>query len=796
MIDKTIRAVDQSKCTGCMACYNKCPQKAIEMESNFEGFWYPVVGSDCINCGLCKKACPVHSPIKLSKNPKCYAVWADIETRDKSSSGGMFTMLAKEILNAGGIVFGAAYTEDYSAVIFVSAEEEKELNPIRGSKYVQSYIGKAYQQVKNNLDLDRLVLFTGCPCQIAGLYTFLGKNYANLYTADIICHGVPSPKIYKSYLNEKSCGRQIAKVDFREKEYWGWGTATSLFFSDGSNYRENCYDDLYWKGFLNGVITRKSCGNCVYSKPERVGDFTIGDFWGISTIDSSCDDKRGTSLVLVNTDKAKKLFSKMSTKCDLSKEQMLSDVTELAKTRNGNLLHPTKAHVDRDKFFEYANKMPFTDAYNHSVGRKKYDIGYVGWWDSKNYGSALTSFALNRVLRKMGYSVLMLEHRGIIPREKYDSYGIQFAQHFYDISKITTEKNFSRFNDVCDTFLVGSDQLWNWWCIKDLGFSFFFLDFVNKNHKKIAYATSFGSSWSSFPENQRIRVSYFLNRFDAISVREKSGVSICKRDFNSNAEWVLDPVFLCDKESYDEAISLSKKKEAEPYVFAYILDPTEDKLNAVKHVASEQKLSYRIAVDGLGDRVNLQKLLNSDSNIISDLRIEDWLYYIKNSNYIVTDSFHGFCFSVIFNKQAIAFVNSHRGKARFDSIADVTGLGEYIIESSDQIVSRELLTKKIDYITVNNRLAPFIEYSMDWLKMALESEKKYPSVTELQLWKCLEQEKKISELRTEIENLKEKMDLQDKLLKEENCTTVTPETNDNQSFLNKIKRFIYKANYK
>ena len=749
MRDKTIRVVPHEKCTGCGACYNKCPTNAIEMKPDNEGFLFPEVQDNCVSCGICRSVCPVLSPIKYNGMPNCYAVWADPKTRRRSSSGGMFSILARAILAKGGVVFGAVYSEDFSRVEFTYASTEEELQPIRGSKYVQSDVGLAYREVKRFLEQGTPVLFTGCPCQVAGLYTYLDKQYAELYTADIVCHGAPSPEVYRAYLAEKAAGRTLTKVDFREKAYWGWGTASSLFFSDDTQFRKDCFNDLYLKGFLGGLITRKSCGECRYTQMNRVGDFTLGDFWGIGSIDAECDDKKGTSLVFVNSDKARALFSTLRSTCTLCREEDISKVTEVAKTQNGRLLCPTPVHPNRAQFFENFGKMPFSRAYNLASDKPKYDIGYVGWWDSRNFGSALTCFALNRTLQKMGYSVLMLEHPGILP-EEMDRYGIQFAKHFYDISEITETHDFSRFNEICDSFIVGSDQLWNWWNNKDNGYGYYFLNFVYADHRKIAYGPSFGDDWSSYPEYTRIEISYWLSRFDAVSVREKSGVQILERDFSRKADWVMDPVFLCDIASYEEAAALSNRVETEPYLFAYILDATEEKFNAVKQAAKAKGLSYRIAIDGLGNKTELNALLDNDPNIITDLRTEDWLYYIMNASFVIADSFHGLCFSIIFKKQFIAFVNAYRGKARFDTISEAAGLEEYVVESVDDIAKRGLLEKEIDYTQVDAKLAPLLDFSRNWLKKALTDHKLMPSATELRLWKCLEHDQKLYEMRQEI----------------------------------------------
>ena len=759
----SVEMVPHNRCTGCGACMNICPKGAIKMSPDSEGFLFPSVDEEsCGNCGKCERICPAVHPIKLNANPGVYSVWAENDIRKKSSSGGMMTLLARYIFEQGGAVCGAAFSEDYMTVHHIWANNEAELERIRGSKYVQSTTEPTYAETRTRLNQGQFVLYTGCPCQIAGLYRYLGKDYANLLTADIVCHGVPSPKVYRSYITELSGKKTLEKVDFREKAYWGWGTATSLFFTDGSTYRNDCFKDPYWRGFLGGLITRESCGTCRYSRINRVGDFTLGDFWGIGTIDPESDDKKGTSLVLVNSSKGRKVFKNLIGNTALVRKQNLDDVIELAKTRNGNLLHPTKSHTSRSSFFRYAGESPFFDAFEKSISptpKYKFDIGYVGWWDSKNYGSALTCFALNRTLQNMGYSVLMLEHPGIKPRDKNNSYGMQFAQHFYDCSQITTTKDFSRFNSVCENFVVGSDQLWNWWCNKDIGFEYYFLNFVQKDHRKIAYSTSFGSDWTSYPESTRIKIGYYLSRFDAISVREKSGIQICKRDFNIDSEWVLDPVFLCDLASYDDVTSLSEKSEDQPYLFAYLLDPTEEKINAVRFMAEKKHLPYRIAEDGQGNVVEIVQALKNDPNLIGDLRIEDWLYYIRNADYVVTDSFHGFCFSIIFKKPVIGFINPRSCRARFNSIAEITGLEHFIVSSFEQIQSRKLWEENIDYVAVENKLLPKISFSRDWLRNALTAKKLQPSVKELQLWKTLEHDSKIYSMATEIDELKCQIEL-------------------------------------
>ncbi|MBQ7761472.1 MAG: polysaccharide pyruvyl transferase family protein [Clostridia bacterium] len=743
---ENITNIEKTLCTGCGACANKCPVNAIEMKENEQGFLYPTIDNErCVDCGACFKMCPVTKPLDKNKIPSAYAVWAKDDIRLKSSSGGVFSLLANAIFKDGGVVFGARYSDDFLSVYHTIAKNERELALLRGSKYVQSNIGTSYKEAKKYLESGKSVLFSGTPCQIAGLYNYLGKNFDNLYTVDIVCHGTPSQRVYSRYVSERAQGMPIKEMSFREKATWGWGTAVSLY-TEGAEYKKDFFSDPYLKAFSSGLIVRACCSSCPYAQINRVGDITLGDFWGIGEIKPEYTDGRGTGLVLVNNKKGKELINSIKKECTLFEGVDLEKIKEVSKTRNGQLLAPVRKNPLRDRFFGLFNQgLSFAQAYEKTP---KYDVGYVGWWDSKNYGSALTSFAMNRTLTKKGLRVLMLEHGGIRPDAK--SYGLEFARHFYDCSKITWEKDFKRFNGACETFLVGSDQLWNWWNIRHNRPEFFFLDFVEQGHKRIAYATSFGKDNTDFPDDKRLRVSYHLSKFDAISVREKSGVDVCKNEFGAEATHVLDPVFLCDMDSYKEVTDLSKLKEREKYVFSYILDPTEDKIEMVKLTAKRLGLPYRIAIDALRDndahsKSVTEKLLREDPNVLTNLRIEDWLNYIANASFVATDSFHGFCFSIIYNKQVIAYINPRRGKARFESIAGTTGLENRLVTATAQIGERGLLDEAIDYSVVNERLNSERDRSMAWLDNALNKPIRKTSASELLLWKCLEHDKAIYE---------------------------------------------------
>ena len=752
---KTVRRIPEENCTGCGACYNICPAGAITMKAGSEGFLFPEIDARrCVYCSKCLKVCQAAREPSLREKQDCYALaLKDSSLRGKSSSGGAFTLLASYVLDRGGMVCGAVFSEDYSEVYHCWAGDKSSLGPMRGSKYVQSDTRRTYAETKDYLKAGRYVLYTGTPCQIYGLRCFLGCDHEKLITADIVCHGVPSPYVYKKYLSEIRKDRSIVRLDFRDKEKWGWGTATSLFFSDGTAYYNDCYKDPYWRSFLSGLSTRKSCGSCRFASIHRTGDLTIGDFWGVFELDKSCDDGKGTSLLLVNSTKGKRVFREIRSGLLFCRQFPAETVYELAKRRNGQLIGAKKPHELRPVFFEkIAEGAGFHEAFDCVT--RLYDVGYVGWWDSKNYGSALTAFAMNRTLRSMGKSVIMLEHPGLMKGAGLEqSNGIRFARKYYTCSEITEEKDYYRFNHSCRSFLVGSDQLWNWWNINQADPDYFFLNFAGKDKKKIAYAASFGMDHTDFPEDMRLKAGYYLSRFDHISTREKSGTRICREVFDVEADHVLDPVFLCPEEDYREVISSSEMRVEGPYLFSYILDPTEDKLDLVRYAAEAKGLSYRIAIDELGKEDYITTILRNDRNIMAGLRIEDWLNLLYNSSYVVTDSFHGLCFSTIFGKQVIAYVNANRGEERFLSIAGLFQLEDRLVYSSEEAVSKGLTEKEIDYEKLHAIMEENRKMSMDWLRNALESPKREVSVKELNRRKVRELDMKLNDLEKRIRDL-------------------------------------------
>lgn len=315
-----IEVNDKSKCTGCSTCKNLCPQKCISMKIDSEGFWYPSVNKRfCINCDLCVKNCPVISDNMHAVLQKAYSAYSNNEAiRMGSSSGGVFSALADYILAGDGVVFGAVYNDAFD-VEHIVAKDEKSVEKLRLSKYVQSRIGNTFSEAKHCLESGKLVLYTGTPCQIVGLKKYLRKDYLNLYTQDFVCHGVPSPLIWHKHLDYlQKTNQHLKSVNFREKTF-GWKNYCVRYTFDGDITKDICIDeDWYTMLYLNKLTIRPSCYNCVFKGKHRASDITLGDFWGINNIVPSMDDDKGTSLLVINTPKGEQLFHRISDKLNFS----------------------------------------------------------------------------------------------------------------------------------------------------------------------------------------------------------------------------------------------------------------------------------------------------------------------------------------------------------------------------------------------------------------------------------------------------------------------------------------------
>ena len=346
---------NKEDCCGCKACIQICPKKCIDVDIDNEGFWYPEVDINrCIDCGLCEKVCPELADLKKREPIKCYAAKNQCdEIRLKSSSGGVFTELARLVLDKKGVVFGAEFDNNWN-VVHGFTETFEELSRFRGSKYVQSDTAQSFKQAKEYLDSGRYVLFTGTPCQIAGLSLFLRKEYSNLITMDFICHGVPSPEVWSLYLKKIAPKYKIIKISFRNK-YYGW-KRFSMNIKDSNNnvILETLDKNIYMKGFLKDLYLRPSCHSCSVKGFKSTSDITVGDYWGVNSIIPQVDDDKGLSAVMLNTRKGHDLYNALSI---FNVETTLTDI----KRNNPSIFTSVAPHKSRLEFFDKYKTVDLTE---------------------------------------------------------------------------------------------------------------------------------------------------------------------------------------------------------------------------------------------------------------------------------------------------------------------------------------------------------------------------------------------------------------------------------------------------
>lgn len=349
-----IKIAHKKDCCGCGACAQVCPSRCISMQADEEGFLYPAVDEKrCIQCDACQRACPIlRGKEPNSENVAAYAAYSPNEQiREASSSGGIFTVLADWVLRSQGVVFGAAFAEDFS-VQHVKVEHTEDLHILRGSKYLQSRIEDTYREASAALEEGRMVLYSGTGCQIAGLKAYLKKDYDDLYTVDVLCHGVPSPLLWQKYLREqeKRFGAVVAQVSFRSKTN-GWKSySMEQQFQNGTNYCKELSQDLYLQCFLRDICLRPSCHSCQFKDFPRVSDLTIGDAWGIGKQMPDMDDDRGTSIVIVNSGKGKQLWEEIRAQTKFEPGDLERLLPSGADSRRS-----VKPHPRRTRFFAAMN---------------------------------------------------------------------------------------------------------------------------------------------------------------------------------------------------------------------------------------------------------------------------------------------------------------------------------------------------------------------------------------------------------------------------------------------------------
>lgn len=705
---KSVNISEVQNCIGCGNCAQICPVNVIQMKPDQKGFLQPVVENEkCIQCGQCVEKCPLCNEIEGSHHSaNCYAMQADLSKRMISSSGGIFPVLAEKFTQMGGYVAGAVFNPSFELIHIVS-NDISDVKKMYESKYVQSNLENCFSNIESLLKAGQNVLFSGTPCQNAALKAYLGKKYDNLYQVGIVCHGVPSPGVFKEYLSsfEKKYGA-IKRISFRSKEKFGWDPGLFLTFVNGQEIIIS-KTEQFMKLFLDNVILRDSCYHCNY-KDLSYGDILLGDFWGINQI-ATFDDGYGTSYVSVFTDKGNKLFQLAMG--NINKFDRFSNADAVA--RNKCIQYSVDKRKVNDIFWnQYSGTRDLNKAITNTQDSIQFDVAMALMW-SNNYGNALTNYALYKELEKLGKKVVVLDNLGTLYPE--GNFKVFAEKHYECSSDYINEQDYITVNKLAETFLVGSDQTFNYQSELCHGYGDYYqLSFVDEGHRKVSYASSFGASFSYKPPEAGKQL---FQKFDAISVREDYGVEICEREYDMDAKLVMDPVFLLNQKDYLSLVNQSKLNIQEPFIVTYILNPTKEKLKISKEIS---KKFGNVKIYNIIDAAPYSKMKNSQilnyENILFSIPVEDWLYYISNSLFVITDSFHGVCFSLIFQKKFLAIRN--RQSERFDIFSKFGDPSKFILTNAKDF-DVNLVDEQIDYDQVEAKIKTNCEDSVNWLRDAI-----------------------------------------------------------------------------
>ncbi len=718
-------------CSGCSACVDKCPVNAISLKQDIQGRFMAFVDEDkCIKCGKCTEICPVIKPqFNNTLLPKCYAFDNNDELSFTSATAGGFQVLAKHFIENGGKVVGAGWVSDeygnYTTVKHIIVDNTEDLKYLYKSKYLQSDMNDIYKITRQELEKGTKVLFSGLSCQIAGLYSMLGKDYDNLYTIDLICHHAPSQGYFKKYLDEQFGKNNVEEFDFRAKsknDRYSLNLRAKL--KSGKEIFKSHWEDAFCRLFHERYIMAECCEHCRFSKYPKQGDITLGDFHRIEQSDPDFLDFR-TEAVLINTKKGQELFEILKHQAINLKEK------DLALLSKGNkVCENYQAHPKRNLFKELiANNMSVTQAAN-IVLNNYYDIGLVGMPGNNNYGGALTYYALYNVLRDMGKSVLFIqqpEDSEWKPSTAMTAYKNN-PYSDYDFAKTYPNKDAMReLNQFCDMFMVGSDQFFASVGLYEFCNKFTSLDWVEDRKKKVAYAASFGRDFITCDDYNRAMMGFFLHKFDRFTVRETSGIELCKREFNLDTDVVLDPVFLCPLKHYTKLIENGNYKDNNK-IATYILDKT----TLSQKIVDDIKNALNMDILSIDDAYNGSDYNNTKEDIP---KIENWLSLINGCNFLVTDSFHGMCFAIIFQKPFIALCNKERGAARFESLVKLLGFTSRLIYNEDDYNNIKNKLQEINWNEVYDKLNHLKLNSKKILDEMLKSSENKKNLSDHDLYK-------------------------------------------------------------
>lgn len=712
----------KESCCGCGACAAVCKKKAVHMEMDAEGFYYPNIDDKkCINCGMCLQVCPLRENEEKSIKNRFYAVRNLSEkVRERSSSGGVFSLLADYVLEKGGSVIGAGYDEDLR-VVHMEIDCKENLDLIRRTKYVQSDMRNIYSVIKDRLDHGKWVLFTGTACQAEAVRYYLKQEYDKLILVDLVCYGVPSPGIWQRYitwLGHKYRG-QITNFYFRDKRNKDNGHVVAWENCKGEMFYP-LNDDPYCRMYFKNLMIRPSCHQCQFCQVERNSDFTIGDFWGIEKFKPELDDGMGTSLVITHTVKAEQIWEKLKKGC-------LSFACEKKDVLQPRLIEPTPKSQKRDLMMRLYRWVPFSFLIHYfsgalfRQGHPRANIGILTFHCSDNCGAMLQAYGLKKWLCMQGkfaeivnYIPLSLVSRDwLIPIRLSPDISKKAMIHmaingFRDRIHVRKEffalrRNMRRFrkkylidNSVklslhqlkrgtYHTYIVGSDQIWCPDITNGLKPAYFGAFPTKKKKKVIAYAASIGNAYNDVIYNEEF--GRLLNHVNVISTREAAAIKYIEQ-FDRKAVSLPDPVFLLEKKQWQK---IEKLPRCEHYILIYAMEPNQKMYQYALQLSKEKGLKV-IMLKSFGGTIvdGIEEVHTAGP--------AEFLGYIDLADYVITNSFHGTAFSIIFEKQFITFLHRTKG-LRLINVLNLHGLESRICEN-DRMPNIDMF---IDWDVVRNR---------------------------------------------------------------------------------------------
>ena len=373
---------DKQLCTGCTACVNTCPSKCIVMEKDKAGFSYPVLTNPamCLSCGACEQICPVINGVQVRESmPSAYAAYSkDDSIRMESSSGGVFSELAQIVLHENGVVYGAAYDHSTWSIYHRRVEDPSDLGALRGAKYAESDLGYIFEDVQKDLNSGKAVLFAGTPCQVAGLRAFLRRDYPGLLCVDFVCHGIPSPMVWETYVKyraEKDANGMLPCLINLRAKHTGWShyRYSNLFqYRNGKTFSLLSQDSAYMKLFVGDYISRPACASCMFKGYKRVSDITLGDFWGIWDLLPEMDDNKGTSVVLLQSEKGQRYWNEISEKMSWMEVELSH-----ACKQNPSMLQSSAAKERHDEVLDAIRQKGFQEGISILNKENQSYVGHI-----------------------------------------------------------------------------------------------------------------------------------------------------------------------------------------------------------------------------------------------------------------------------------------------------------------------------------------------------------------------------------------------------------------------------------